>query len=421
MNDADARLFSKVAWRLLPVLILAYIFNYLDRNNIGFAALTMNKEIGLTATQFGRGAGILFLGYCFLEVPSNMILYRVGARRWIARIMISWGLISAATVFVSGPRSFYLLRFLLGAAEAGFFPGVAFYIGHWFPAEYRTRVIAWFMVAIPISSVVGGALSGSLLQMDGIAGMAGWKWLFILEGLPVVVLGLVVLKVMTERPEDATWLTAEERQTVRDRVASEKRPREVRHLGPALRDPRVLILGGVQFGFLVGSYGVGIWLPQILRLGKLSDLEIGFLSSAAYAVASVSMILWAGHVDRGGNKVTNLALSCLVGAIGLACAVVSTNFWVSFGWLTVSLAGINAARGIFFTIPMRFLTGIALAGGLAFINSIGTAGGFVGPYIFGWLTERNGGSFLPGLAVMAVFLLGAAALATSLKFFVTQE
>ncbi len=421
MTDADARLFSKVAWRLLPVLILAYIFNYLDRNNIGFAALTMNKEIGLTATQFGRGAGILFLGYCFLEVPSNMILYRVGARRWIARIMISWGLISAATVFVSGPRSFYLLRFLLGAAEAGFFPGVAFYLGHWFPAEYRTRVIAWFMVAIPISSVVGGALSGSLLQMDGLAGIAGWKWLFVLEGLPVVILGLVVLKVMTERPEDATWLTEEERQTVRDRVAGEQRPREVRHLGPALRDPRVLILGGVQFGFLVGSYGVGIWLPQILRLGKLSDLEIGFLSSASYAVASVTMILWAGHVDRGGNKVTNLALSCLVGAIGLACAVVSTNFWVSFGWLTVSLAGINAARGIFFTIPMRFLTGIALAGGLAFINSIGTAGGFVGPYIFGWLTERNAGSFLPGLAVMAVFLLAASGLAATLKLFVTQE
>ena len=205
MNDADARrLFSKVAWRLLPVLILAYIFNYLDRNNIGFAALTMNREIGLTATQFGRGAGILFLGYCFLELPSNMILYRVGARRWIARIMISWGLISAATIFVTGPLSFYLLRFLLGAAEAGFFPGVAFYLGHWFPAEYRTRVIAWFMVAIPISSVIGGALSGLLLQMNGIAGLAGWKWLFILEGLPVAVLGFVVLRVMTERPEDAT-------------------------------------------------------------------------------------------------------------------------------------------------------------------------------------------------------------------------
>jgi MFS transporter, ACS family, tartrate transporter len=421
MNDADARrLFSKVAWRLLPVLILAYVFNYLDRNNIGFAALTMNREIGLTATQFGRGAGILFLGYCFLELPSNMILYRVGARRWIARIMISWGLISAATIFVTGPLSFYFLRFLLGAAEAGFFPGVAFYLGHWFPAEYRTRVIAWFMVAIPISSVVGGALSGLLLQMNGIAGLAGWKWLFILEGLPVAILGFVVLRVMTERPEDATWLTEQERETVRERVAGEKRPREVRHLGPALKDPRVLILGGVQFGFLVGSYGVGIFLPQILKLGHLSDLEVGFLSSASYVFASIGMITWAGHVDRGGNKVTNLALACLVGAIGLFCAVLSTNFWVSFGWLTVSLVGINAARGIFFTIPMRFLTGIALAGGLAFINSIGTAGGFVGPYIFGWLSDETG-SFTASLGAMSAFLVAAAALAVSLKFFVTQE
>jgi sugar phosphate permease len=422
MNDADARrLFSKVAWRLLPVLILAYIFNYLDRNNIGFAALQMNEDIGLTATQFGRGAGILFVGYCFLEVPSNMILYRVGARRWIARIMISWGLISAATIFVTGPNSFYLLRFLLGAAEAGFFPGVAFYLGNWFPAEYRTRVIAWFMVAIPISSVVGGALSGLLLRMDGFGGLAGWKWLFVLEGLPVVVLGFVVLAVMTERPDDAAWLTDDERRAVRNRVAAEQRPREVRHLGPALKDPRVLILGGVQFGFLVGSYGVGIWLPQILKLGRLSDLEIGFLSSGAYAVASMAMILWAGHVDRGGNKVTNLALSCLVGAIGLAFAVATASFWLSFFWLTVSLAGINAARGIFFTIPMRFLTGVALAGGLAFINSIGTAGGFVGPYIFGWLTERNGGSFTPGLAVMAIFLLASAALAALLKRYVKQD
>lgn len=421
MNDADARrLFSKVAWRLLPVLILAYIFNYLDRNNIGFAALTMNREIGLTATQFGRGAGILFLGYCFLELPSNMILYRVGARRWIARIMISWGLISAATIFVTGPLSFYLLRFLLGAAEAGFFPGVAFYLGHWFPAEYRTRVIAWFMVAIPISSVVGGALSGLLLQMDGIAGLAGWKWLFILEGLPVAALGFVVLAVMTERPEDAEWLTEPERETVRARVAAEKRPREVRHLGPALKDPRVLILGGVQFGFLVGSYGVGIFLPQILKLGHLSDLEVGFLSSASYVFASIGMITWAGHVDRGGNKVTNLALACLVGAVGLFCAVLSTNFWVSFGWLTVSLVGINAARGIFFTIPMRFLTGIALAGGLAFINSIGTAGGFVGPYVFGWLSDETG-SFTASLGAMSAFLVAAAALAVSLKLYVTQE
>lgn len=416
----DDRVFSKVAWRLLPVLTTAYIFNYLDRNNIGFAALTMNRDIGLTATQFGRGAGVLFVGYCFLEVPSNMILYRVGARRWLARIMISWGIISAATIFVEGPWSFYLLRFLLGAGEAGFFPGVAFYLGHWFPAEYRTRVIAWFMVAIPISSVIGGALSGALLQLDGLLGLAGWKWLFVLEGLPVALLGFVVLAVLTERPEEAEWLTDAEKGIIRERVTGEVRHHEVRQLLPALKDPRVLILGAVQFGFLVGSYGVGIWLPQIIKLGHLSNLQIGFVTSGVYAVASASMILWANHVDRGGNKVINLALSCALGGVGLLAAVVTENFWLSLAGLTLSLAGINAARGIFFTIPMRFLTGIALAGGIAFINSIGTAGGFVGPYAVGWLTDQTG-SFTAGLAFMAAFLLASAALAWSLKLFVAAD
>jgi ACS family tartrate transporter-like MFS transporter len=417
--DVD-RVFNKVAWRLLPVLTIAYVFNYLDRNNIGFAALTMNREVGLTATQFGRGAGVLFVGYCFLEVPSNLILYRVGARRWLSRIMISWGLISAATVFVEGPWSFYLLRFLLGAGEAGFFPGVAFYLGHWFPAEYRTRVIAWFMVAIPLSSVIGGALSGALLQMDGLLGLAGWKWLFILEGLPVAVLGLVVLAVLTERPEEAAWLTDDEKRIIHERVSGEVRHHEVRQLLPALKDPRVLILGAVQFGFLVGSYGVGIWLPQIIKLGHLSNLKIGFVTSGVYAVASASMILWANHVDRGGNKVINLALSCALGGVGLLAAVVTQNFWLSLAGLTLSLAGINAARGIFFTIPMRFLTGIALAGGIAFINSIGTAGGFVGPYAVGWLSDQTG-SFTAGLAFMAAFLVGAAALAWSLTLFVGAD
>jgi MFS family permease len=418
---ADARLFQKVAWRLLPILTIAYVFNYLDRNNIGFAALTMNRELALTATEFGNGAGILFLGYCLLEVPSNMILYRVGARRWLARIMISWGLISAATIFVTGAWSFYLLRFLLGAAEAGYFPGVAFYLGRWFPAEYRTRAIAWFMVAIPISSVVGGALSGALLKMDGIFGLSGWKWLFVLEGLPVAVLGVVTLFVLTEEPKDATWLTDDERAIIADRVASESRHNEVRRLGPALKDPRVLILGAVQFGFLVGSYGVGIWLPQIIKLGRLSDLRVGFITSGVYAFASATMILWADHVDRGGNKVLNLALSCVLGGAGLIGAIVTHNFWVSLAFLTLSLSGINAARGIFFTIPMRFLSGMALAGGLAFINSIGTSGGFVGPIVMGYLVDRTGGSFTMGLGVLAGFSFAAAALAWSLQLFVKRD
>jgi MFS family permease len=416
----ESRVFAKVAWRVLPLLTIAYVFNYLDRNNIGFAALTMNREIGLTATAFGRGAGMLFVGYCFLEVPSNMVLYRVGARKWLARIMITWGLVSAATIFVTGAWSFYLLRFLLGAAEAGFFPGVAFYISHWFPADYRTRVVAWFMVAIPISSVVGGVLSGALLQMNGILGLAGWKWLFVLEGLPVTVLGLVVLRVLTERPEEATWLTDAERAVIRSRVAGEVRHNEVRNLLPALTDVRVLILAAVQFGFLVGSYGVGIWLPQIVKQGQLSNFEVGMVTSGVYAFASIAMIAWAYHVDRGGNKVVNLALACLLSGIGLVGAIVATNFWVSVAWRTVSLAGINGARGIFFTIPMRFLTGMALAGGLAFINSIGTAGGFVGPQIMGWLVDRTG-SFSAGLGALAGFLFASAGAAWSLRFFVKRD
>src|ERR1043166_2881147 len=417
---AERRVFQKVGWRLLPILTVAYVFNYLDRNNIGFAALTMNRELGLTASEFGNGAGILFLGYCLLEVPSNMILYRVGARRWLSRVMISWGLISAATIFVKGPWSFYLLRFLLGAAEAGYFPGVAFYLGHWFPAEYRTRAIAWFMVAIPISSVVGGALSGALLQMDGILGLAGWKWLFVLEGLPVAVLGVIMLFVLTERPDDATWLTAEERALVQARVAGETRHNEVRRLLPALKDPRTLVLGAAQFGFLVGSYGVGIWLPQIIKLGHLSDLQVGFVTSGVYALASLAMILWANHVDRGGNKVASLALSCVLGGAGLVGAILIDQFWLSLACLTLSLAGINAARGIFFTIPMRFLTGLALAGGLAFINSIGTAGGFVGPIVMGNFVDRTG-SFTAGLAALAGFLFVAAALAWTLQIFVKRD
>jgi MFS family permease len=417
---AERRVFQKVGWRLLPILTVAYVFNYLDRNNIGFAALTMNRELGLTASEFGNGAGILFLGYCLLEVPSNMILYRVGARRWLSRIMISWGVISAATIFVKGAWSFYLLRFLLGAAEAGYFPGVAFYLGQWFPTEYRTRAIAWFMVAIPISSVVGGALSGALLQMDGILGLAGWKWLFVLEGLPVAVLGVIMLFVLTERPDDAAWLTVEERAIVRARVAGEVRHNEVRRLLPALKDPRTLILGAVQFGFLVGSYGVGIWLPQIIKVGRLSDLQVGFVTSGVYALASLAMILWANHVDRGGNKVANLALSCVLGGAGLVGAILIDQFWLSLACLTLSLAGINAARGIFFTIPMRFLTGLALAGGLAFINSIGTAGGFVGPIVMGNFVDRTG-SFTAGLAALAGFLFVAAALAWTLQIFVKRD
>jgi MFS family permease len=419
-SPAERLLFARIAWRAMPLLTVGYLLNYLDRNNISFAALTMNQDVGLTATQFGRGAGMLFVGYCLFEIPSNIVLYQVGARKWIARIMMSWGLVSAATIFVRGPYSFYLLRFLLGAAEAGFFPGVAFYLGTWFPAEYRTRIIAWFMVAIPISSVVGGPVSGLLLRMDGLGGLAGWQWLFLLEGLPVAALGVAVLWLLADRPEDAAWLLEAERELVRARLAGERREREVRRLLPALRDIRVLMLSGVQFGFLVGSYGVTIFLPQIIKAGRLSDLQVGFVTSGCFAAASVGMIAWAAYVDWRGGKILNLTIACLVSALGFVASIAAGSFWLSMAGITVSLLGINAARGIFWTIPPRFLTGLAAAGGLAFINSIGTAGGFVGPYLMGWLTDRTG-SFSAGLTAMAVFLLGSAVLSAALSFVVTQD
>jgi MFS family permease len=335
--------------------------------------------------------------------------------------MISWGIISAAMSLAIGPVSFYVLRFLLGAAEAGFFPGIAFYLSTWFPSEYRTRIIAWFMVAIPVSTVIGAPLSSVLLALDGAGGLAGWQWLFIVEGLPVVAVGLSVLWLLPDRPEDAAWLTDSDRRIVAERLERERKPREVRSLRAALADTRVWILAGVQFGFLVGSYGVGFFLPQILQARQLSNTRIGLLTSACYACATVAMILWARHVDRGGRKLTHLALACAVSAAGfLASVVFRDHFWMAFAGITVAVIGVNGARAIFWTVPPRFLSGMAAAGGLAFINSIGTSGGQVGPYVMGWLRQYTG-SFTVGLLSLSGFLLMAASLAWWLAVRVRRE
>jgi ACS family tartrate transporter-like MFS transporter len=420
LAELERRVFAKVAWRLGPILTVSYFLNYLDRNNVGFAALQMNRQIGLSATEFGTGAGILFLGYCLFEIPSNVALFRLGPRVWIARIMVTWGLISTATVFVTGVKSWYLLRFLLGVAEAGFFPGITYYLATWFPAEYRARMLAWFLVAIPLSSVIGGPISGLLLGMDGVAGLAGWKWLFVLEGGPTVLLGVVVLWVLADSPEQARWLTGEERRILRERIAAERREKEMRRLLPALRDVRVLLLAAVQLGFTAGSYGAGIWLPQIIEAGHLSNLEIGLVTAGCYALASVGMIFWAARVDRSGRKIKNLTLACLMSTAGMLLAILFGNFWVSLGWISVAILGITSARAIFWTIPTRFLTGLAAAGGLAFINSVGTIGGFIGPSVIGWLKDRTG-SFSAGLLVLSAFLAMATAMAWSLRLFVTEE
>src|SRR6202047_4212229 len=288
-SGADAVLQSavrKAALRFVPLLTIAYLFNYLDRTSLGFAALTMNQQLGLSASQFGLAAGILFVGYSLFEIPSNLLLYRFGARRWLARIMISWGIVSAATAFVVGPNSFYGLRLLLGIAEAGFFPGVTFFLAAWFPTQYRTRMLAWFLIGIPASSLIGGPVCGLLLQMDGIWGFAGWQWLFVMVSLPCVPLGLIALRFLADRPDSAAWLTGDERDALQEALSSEERERPHASLLAALKDTRVLILAAVQFGFTLGSYGIGIWLPLILKEDHLSPLAIGWISAIPYLFAT---------------------------------------------------------------------------------------------------------------------------------------
>ena len=410
----------KASLRLVPLLTIAYFFSYLDRNSIGFAALTMNRELGLTNTQFGAAAGWFFLSYTLCELPSNMALYRFGARRWIARILISWGVVSAAMALVSGPVSLYSMRFLLGVAEAGFFPGVTFYLATWFPREYRTRIIAWFLVAIPGSSLIGAPLCGLLLQLDGVLGLSGWQWMFIAVSVPPILLGFVVLRVLSDRPEDTSWLSPEEARAIHAMRAAETLHHPKSSLQGALSDVRIITLAVVQFGFTLGSYGIGIWLPLIMKDYHLSNLEIGFLAAIPYLFATAGMLLWAHYVDRTGRKIVNMTLALALAAAGLAGYVFSHSLLFSLADLTLALIGVTAARGIFWAIPPRILSGAGAAAGLAFINTIGTFGGFVGPYLMGVLKDATG-EFVTGILAMAAIMAATTMLSAGLKRMVPQE
>jgi ACS family tartrate transporter-like MFS transporter len=420
MDPQQEKILKKNAIRLLPILTLAYMINYLDRTNISFAALTMNKDIGLTATQYGRGAGIFFLAYCLFEVPSNLALYRFGARLWIARIMITWGLLSIAMVFIGGAWSFYIMRFLLGVAEAGFFPGVAYYLAFWFPAQYRARILAGFLVAITFSTVVGAPLSGLLLELDGSFGLAGWKWLLIIEGLPAVVFGFVVAYLLADRPETASWLDREEKETLTKMLAEEPRERVRVGILDAIKDPRVIICALVQFGFTLGSYGILFWLPQIIKESGLPNVTVSVLTAIPYAFATAAMIAWALVVDKSGKKISNLTITCGLGAVGLVISVLSSSLAIGLIGLTIALIGITSARAVFWTIPTRFMTGVGAASGLAFINSIGVMGGYFGPELMGTLKDFTGG-YLAGLLTMAGILAASTLLAASLKLLIKVE
>ncbi len=410
----------KAAWRLIPLLALAYFFNYLDRTSVGFAALTMNQALGLSASQFGWGAGIMFFGYCLFEVPSNLAMYRYGARRWMARIMITWGLAAAATALATGPDSFYVIRAILGIAEAGFFPGVIYYLSVWFPAQYRTRVLTWFTLAIPLSSLIGGPVSVWLLQMHGVLGMQGWQWMFIIEGLPACVLGVVTLKILADKPANARWLTPDERTALETMTASATTSKASRSFLPALKDARIYILSLITFCFTVGSYGIGIWLPQILKGHGLSNVATGWVSAIPYFFVALGMLAWAKLVDRSGRRIVNLCAACLLAALGLIFSICFDQLLPAMAGITLALVGTNAARAIFYTIPSRFLSGQAAAGGIAFINTFGAMGGFVGPYLVGYLKETTG-SFQAGMVGMAGCLAIATLLSYALRYYLRDE
>ena len=349
-SDAEQSACRKAAWRLVPLLALAYFVNYLDRTNVGFAALTMNRDLGLTASQFGFAAGIFYVGYCLFEVPSNLALYRYGARKWLARIMISWGLFAAATSLAAGATSYSLIRLLAGIGEAGFFPGVIFYLTLWFPSQYRTRMMGWFLAAIPLSSVFSGPLSVSMLKLDGSFGLHGWQWLFILQGLPACVLGALCLIVLTDTPDKAKWLTPDERAALQSAISNEQQGRPGEHsFSRSLRDTRVWLLAAILFSYIIGILGIGVWLPTILKTHHLSDTQVGFATALPYVVASVAMLTWARVVAKSCRYVKHLALTCGLAAIGFFGSVASDSLLPAMIGLTAALVGLSSVRTCFYS------------------------------------------------------------------------
>ncbi|MDP4023574.1 MFS transporter [Methylobacterium sp. NEAU 140] len=405
----ETALFRKMMRRILPFLFVCYVVSYLDRVNVGFAALTMNKDIGLTATSFGIGAGLFFFGYFIAEIPSNLIMMRVGARIWIARIMISWGLVSAATAFVTGPVQFGIARFLLGLGEAGFVPGVFLYLSLWFPAAVRARATAMFLLGIPVANIVGSPLSGALVQLEGF-GLKGWQWLLILEAAPAVLLGIACLFVLTDKPEKARWLTAPERDFLVDRLAAEKSAIEKKHnltLGQALRNWRVLTLAIINFCAIVGSLGIGLWLPQIIKQLGLDTASVGLVTAIPYVCGAVAMVAWGRMSDRGRDRTIYPAIALFVGAAALLASAFTPTPTLTIAALCVAVAGINAFVATFWAVPSGFLTGRAAAGGIAMIVSIGNLGGFAGPYLIGLVRDLSGGFTAPLLLVAGFLLVGA--------------
>jgi MFS transporter, ACS family, tartrate transporter len=410
----ETAIIKKISWRILPLVLVAYCVAYVDRANIAVAALTMNKDLGFSAFTYGLGAGIFFLGYIMFEVPSNLILERVGARRWIARIMFTWAILSGACAFITGPKSFFVLRFLLGVAEAGFFPGVVLYFTYWFPDRYRGRIIAALFLAVPAANALSNVVSGAILEMNGFLGLRGWQWVFLLEAAPAVILSFFVLRSLTDRPSLASWLDANERQWLERQLEEERARVEARErltLSKALMDPRVFSLSIIWMLTVTAGYGTSFFMPQIVKGLGLSNLMTGIASAVPFLVGMIALLIWGWSSDRSRERRWHLIIASSIGSVGfVAAGMLGSSYW-SLAAMSLALAGIFGVRPTFWPLPSIFLSGTAAAGAIALINSIGNIGGYVGPFVVGWIRDSTN-SF-----EIALYFLAACSLASGVVAF----
>jgi len=424
MNQIEQRTMKKVFRRLVPFLMFCYFFNFLDRVNVSFAALDMNKDLGFSASVFGFGSGILFLAYMLCETPSNVLLTRFGARKWLARIMVSWGIIASSMVFITGEFSFYTLRVLLGAAEAGFFPGIIYYLTLWFPGVYRARVTALFMACIPLSAALGSPLSTSLLYLDGILGLRGWQWLFLLEGIPSILLGVTTFFYLTERPRYATgWLAQDERDWLDGRLTAEHDRKQAElSLGmwQTLINPRVLVLSVVAYCLASITLGVGFFLPLIVKEFGLTNMQTGLVAIIPPAFGAAAMIWWGRKSDRAMERKYHLFAVMALAAIGIAAAAFVNHPVLKMACLTLSAMGVYASSPVFWTLAPNFLTGPSAAVGIAFINSVAALGAFVAPWLIGLIKDATG-SFSYGLLMLAALVTAGGFLVLSIEHDIVLE
>ncbi len=412
----EKRVYRKVFWRIVPFLMLCYVIAYLDRVNVGFAKLQMSQDLGFSEAVFGLGAGIFFVGYFLFEVPSNIILHRVGARVWIARIMITWGIVSAAFMFVPSAPWFYALRFLLGLAEAGFYPGIILYLTYWYPSHRRAKIIAVFMAAIPVSGIFGNPLSGWIMDaFHETHGLAGWQWMFLIEAIPAVLIGLAVLFVLDNSVREAKWLTEEEKAVIEREIAADAKGKDSpASLGAVFRDGRVWLSCFIYFAFVSGQYGLTFWMPTLVKAtGVTGNLNIGLISAIPFLCAVVAMILFGQSADRRRERRWHLVIPATMGAVGFVVAATASDTTIAIAFLSLAAAGVLTCAPLFWSLPTAFLHGAAAAAGIAMINSIGNLAGFASPYAIGLLKDLTGSTEF-GMYMLAIMLvLGAAAVLTT--------